>query len=252
MAEVAFRYVNSHTVFHRTDPRIKLLLLIGCTVVGAGRGWPGLLALTICILAGMFLVRVPVRQLLLELRGFLIFFGFIVLISTFRIDAGRPGIPVYYSPAGLETGLLVVARMAFVILAGVLFTSVTRTREMRDAVWWLFDPVPHVNAARLATMFSLSIRFIPIVFEEAGAIRQALFSRALSGSGRPLRRLRSVGFPLVVRAFRRADHIATAIESRAYDEQRDPPRLRLALRDVAALILIAAIGAAAIAVDRWL
>jgi energy-coupling factor transporter transmembrane protein EcfT len=252
MAQVTFRYIDTHTVFHRTDPRIKLLMLIMISIVAMGRDWWGLLVLFPSAIAVLFIIRVPFGPLMREMKGFLFLFGLIVLVSSVELAPPSSSVPVVISSQGFSAGLAVVARMAFVILIGVFFTSVTRTREMRDAIWWVFQPVPYVNAVRLATMFSLTIRFIPLIFNEAAEIRAALASRGLSGRGRPFRRIRYLGYPLIARAFRRVDAIVNAMESRGYNEGQLNVRLRARAIDALVLAGAGAICAAAIWLDRRL
>ncbi len=249
MAEVAFRYIDTHTVFHRIDPRTKLLLLVGFSVIGAGRGWWGLLVLVPTMIGALFVVRVPFGSLLKELRGFLVFFSFILLISTARFAPGSGGIPVIVSMDGFLVGLITVSRMTFVIITATLFTAVTKIREMRDAIYWLFKPVPHVNAVRLATMFSLSIRFIPLIFEEAAMLRMAQASRGAAGRGRPLRRITSIGFPLILRSFRRVESIVQAMASRNYNEDSLRPELGFGPNDPIAVVAAAAVCAGVVLMD---
>jgi energy-coupling factor transport system permease protein len=249
MAEVAFRYVNTHTVLHRIDPRSKLLLLVGFSVVGASRGWSGLLMLVPIMVGALFIVRVPLRYLAKELKGFLIFFGFILIISTIDLGIEPASIRARVSMDGFSIGLITVLRMVFVILTATLFTSITPIRQMRDAIYWLFKPVPHVNAVRLATMFGLSIRFIPLLFDEATMLKRAQASRGSAGSGRPLRQIRFVGFPLILRSFRRVETIVQAMVSRSYTEEHIRPELGFGPRDPVVVAAAAAICVGSMVLD---
>ena len=244
MAEVAFHYVNTFTLFHRIDPRSKVLLLLGFSLAGSLSGWPGLFLLTPIVLAVLYLIRVPVGRLVRELRAFALFFLLILFVST--IDLTQASL----SAAGFFHGLLVVTRMIFVILLAVFFTATTKSREMRDAVWWLFRPVPFINEARVAMMFSLSIRFIPLLFDEASMIGMALTARGTTG--RPLRRLRLTGIPLILNSFRRVEAIVRAMVSRCYTDEAVRPRLGFSKRDFAALTGAAAICIGALIFNKLL
>ena len=195
--------------------------------------------LTPVIIAVLFLIRVPVRRLVRELRAFALFFLLILVVSTIDFTRTETALQMSLSASGLLNGLLVVSRMIFVILLAVFFTATTKTREMRDAVWWLFHPVPFVNEARAALMFSLSIRFIPLVFDEASMIGMALAARGTTG--RPFRRLRHIGIPLILNSFRRVEAIVRAMISRCYTDEAVRPRLGFSKRDFAALTGAAAL-----------
>ncbi len=238
MAEVAFHYVNTFTLFHRVDPRSKVLLLLGISATGSVSRWPGLFLLITVIFAALFFIRLPVRQLVRELRSFAWFFLLILLAST--IDLARPGhaVKMSLSAAGFLRGLLVIARMIFVILSAIFFTATTKTKEMSDAVFWLLRPIPFVNAARVALMFSLSIRFIPLIFDEASMIGKALTARG--GTGRPLSRLKLTGVRLILNSLRRVESIVTSMLSRCYTDEAVRPRLGFCKRD----FIVVACGAA--------
>lgn len=69
-------------------------------------------------------------------------------------------------------------------------------------------------------MMTIALRFIPTLGEEAEKIQRAQAARGSDFSeGGPLRRARSllpVLVPLTIGAFRRADELADAMESRGY------------------------------------
>ena len=74
-------------------------------------------------------------------------------------------------------------------------------------------------AHEFAMMISISIRFIPVLAEEAERIRNAQVARGADFSGNLLRRAKKmvpVLVPLFQSAFERADHLAMAMESRCY------------------------------------
>jgi biotin transport system permease protein len=250
VAEVAFHYVNTFTLFHRIDPRSKVLLLIGLSVTGSVSGWPGLFLLSPVILSVLFLIRIPVRRLVREMRAFAFFFLLILAVSTIDFARTETAAQMSLNAGGLLSGLLVVSRMIFVILLAVFFTATTKTREMRDAVWWLFHPVPFINEARAALMFSLSIRFIPLVFDEASMIGMALTARGTTR--RPLRRLRLTGIPLILNSFRRVETIVRAMISRCYTDEAVKPRLGFGKRDFLTLTGAAAICIGASIFDKLL
>ena len=248
MAQVAFRYVESRTAVHGLDPRTKLLLLIAGTVVAVGRDWPGLIIFFPIVLAGLFLIRVPLKPLVSELRGFLLFFLFILLVSSINISRSGP-FPIGFDTRGFYVAALTVSRMVFVILISVLFTAVTKIREMRDAIWWIFHRVPFVNPVRVATMFSLTIRFIPMIFEEAGKIKNAQLARGIGRGSRPWRRLQVIGFPLILQCFRKVETISRSMISRCYGEDAIHTSFRFKKIDYLFLSAIAAVCAAAISFE---
>jgi len=239
MAEIAFHYINTFSYFHRLDPRSKLILLLGFSAVGSVCPSLGLLILIPSVLVALIPVRISIRRLFRELRAFMVFFLFIILISAIDISFASSKPEIALDASGFLNGFVTVMRMLFIILLAVFFTSTTKTREMRDAAWWLFHRVPAINAARIATMFSLSIRFIPLLFEQASQIGRALAARGTSR--KPLKRLRLTAFPLIVNSFRRVDMISTAMISRCYTDDAIRPKFSFTRRDAITLVCSAGI-----------
>ena len=92
-------------------------------------------------------------------------------------------------------------------------------------------------------MMTIALRFIPTLQQEAQKIMKAQAARGAEfDDGGPIRRARAlipVLVPLTVGAFRRADELAEAMESRGYrgGEGRTRYReLRFGMRDVLALV----------------
>jgi energy-coupling factor transporter transmembrane protein EcfT len=254
MAEVAFHYTEGTTWIHRLDPRAKFLALISLSLLGAGRGWFGMIVLFPVVLISLVITRISLKKLIKDLSGFLIFFTLILVVASFsfvpRAERNELNQWILFQRPGFYHGLLTVTRMIFIILAAAVFTATTTTREMRDAIWWIARPIPFVPAVRLATMFSLVIHFIPLVFEEAVIIRRAQLARGAGGNHKPFRRLRFLGLPLIIRAFRKVDGIVNAMESRCYDENHIAADLKLGPADIIGIFIIAAVFAGTLLLDQ--
>jgi energy-coupling factor transport system permease protein len=68
-------------------------------------------------------------------------------------------------------------------------------------------------------MLSISLRFVPILLEEADRIQKAQISRGSRFDGNLIQRVKHV-FPIIIplflSTFRRADDLATAMDARCY------------------------------------
>jgi len=77
-----------------------------------------------------------------------------------------------------------------------------------------------VPSHEIAMTMSISLRFIPTLFEEADRIMKAQMARGAEfGTGKFLQRIRSyipLVVPLFVGVFRKAEELAIAMESRCY------------------------------------
>ena len=108
-------------------------------------------------------------------------------------------------------------------------------------------------------MMTIALRFIPTLLEETDRIRKAQMARGADfESGGLIARARAmvpILVPLFVSAFRRADELAMAMESRCYHggEGRTRMReLRLARRDLYAAGTVALFLAAVPVLQIWI
>ena len=109
----------------------------------------------------------------------------------------------------------------------------------------------HVPVHELSMMMSIALRFIPTLIEETGKIMNAQKARGAEfDTGNLIQKAKAMLpllVPLFISAFRRADELATAMESRCYHggEGRTKMKvLKMARRDWVAL----GIGAVLLAV----
>jgi len=93
--------------------------------------------------------------------------------------------------------------------------------ELTDALERMFGPLKKfkVPTHEIVMMLTLSLRFIPTLLEEAQRLKNAQVSRGASFDGNLVQRARSIVpliLPLFISAFRRADDLALAMDSRCY------------------------------------
>jgi len=126
----------------------------------------------------------------------------VAVIGGFHLAMGEP-----------ETAALVAGRLATVILLAVVLTFTTRVSAMVEAIEVAAQPFRcvGVNPAKVGLTLSLAIRFIPVLFDLVGEIREAQKARGLEGN------VFAVVMPLLVRTLRMADDLADAISARGYD-----------------------------------
>ena len=235
---------------HDLDPRAKIVatavLVAGLFLVDSTAG---LLFVAAALVALVAASRIPVRRFLRLLRPVL----FIVALTVvFQVLFSREGATIFewgfleVHAGGLWLGFFLGLRILLLVgVAGVL-TATTAPVALADAIEDLLSPLKRVRfpAHEVAMMMTIALRFIPTLGEEAEKIKGAQAARGADFSeGGPLRRARSflpVLIPLTVGAFRRADELADAMESRGYrgGEGRTRYReLRFRISDALALTL---------------
>ncbi len=122
------------------------------------------------------------------------------------------------------TALAVVLRLGAIALLAHAVTMTTTTAELFEVLERLFGPAERlglIDAGRAALTLTLAIRFVPLIVEEAQAIREAQAARGLDGS------VLALAVPLLVRVIVRSEAVADAIDARGFPPERAataPPR----------------------------
>ena len=207
------RYYDSSSFLHRLDPRTKLAFLLIFIVCAFLAETVIQCAVVLCTLVALIaLSRVPLRFMFKGFRTIVV----VVLI----VDV----INIIFLDDGIRISILLTLRMFEVILASNLLTLTTRARRIADGLekgfsWLRVFKVPVHD---LATMVGIAFRFVPILTDEA---RDLLDAQSMRGAdftqGSLIRKARALG-PLAITvfasAFRRAEELSLAMDSRLYGE----------------------------------
>lgn len=195
-------YVQGNSLLHRLPPGLKILSLaqLGTLLFVFPRLETSLAAL---LLVGLLypLARISPRIMLLQLKPLLWVLVLLLAVQWWMVS--------------WQSGVLVIARLAALMLMAALVTLTTRTTEMIDSLekglFWL--RYLRINPAKVSLALSLAMRFIPVLAAIVAEVREAQKARGLDRS------LIAIAIPVIVRTLKMADDIAAALEARAYDPQ---------------------------------
>lgn len=244
---------------HALDPRAKIsstaLFVVGLFLVDSIAGFVFVAAaLAVLVVAS----RIPAGAFL---RFFKPVAPLVALTAVFQLFFSREG-EVLFSwgfvevrEGGVRLAVFLALRILLLVAAAGLLTATTAPLALADGMEDLLSPLKRVRfpAHEVAMMTSIALRFIPTLGEEAKRITTAQAARGADFSeGGLLKRARAmlpILVPLTVGAFRRADELAEAMESRGYKGGEGRTRyreLRFGPRDllaplVAVLILVGGI-----------
>ncbi|WP_434509715.1 energy-coupling factor transporter transmembrane component T family protein [Desulfitobacterium sp. AusDCA] len=224
MAELnIFHYIPQKSPVHNMDARIKLICMILLTVsAGIASKTVDLSILTCILFIALIVSRLPIKNLLLEIRYFLFLIGFVIVVNSYSVP-GTPitSIPIHgFTWEGLNFGLRYGWRLILIFLMCTVLTGTTPLFLLKSVIEWFLAPIPWVPEARVATMFSLTFVLIPLVFDQASEMQEAQKARCIEARKNPIRRVMSLIFPLLLHTFMRADEMVLAMESRCYSEVR--------------------------------
>ena len=205
-------YVPRASVVHRTPAGVKLLALTGLgTALFAVPTLPVTASgLALALLLGLGAARLPVPVLVRQARSVLWW-----LVALFVLQA------VLASPL---TGAVTVLRLLTLVLAAAVVTATTRVTEMVRVVERVCGPVRWVGVrpARIGLVIAMALRFIPLIAERSGRIREAQAARGGSPGG--LRSLAQTAVPLVVQVLQLAATVSEALDARGADDTPPPAR----------------------------
>lgn len=212
-------YIAGESSVHRLDVRSKLILLalysVGLFFIDT---WIGL------ILAGFLFVVVLIASKISPPKIFKlsipIYFivAFTILFNSLRfIDGG-----LSFTLAGFNRGCFFGIRIVLLVWASLIVCLTSTSMQLTDALNSFLRPLRHLRVPTedIAMVFSIALRFIPLIAEEFIQIKNAQWSRgAKFDEGTIFERIRSyiaILLPMLVGLFRRADSLAQALEVRCY------------------------------------
>ncbi len=218
MARIALHYFPGNSLLHHWDARCKFfgLLMMTATLVQSNIAW--FTFDSILLIGLLFLSKLPLRQFL---RDFWIWAIFLFALFFFQAFF-TPGLRVSFFPwlpislEGIYLGGLTCWRLALILGYAVLFTAVTRPRELRDTLAWLLKPLPFLPERRIGLMVSLTLRFFSIILDEAEEVRLAHKARLGDQNKNPFRKAKFLALPLLRRSLSRAEEVTLALAAKGF------------------------------------
>lgn len=221
------QFFPGKSLLHKTDPRIKIIILIAYIVmVLAAKTLTSIAAVALITLILVLLSEVKPKIVLRSFKPLLFILVFTAIINLFFVKGEDllfewHFIKIYKE--GLMNAVLMIIRLISLIAGtSVLLTYTTSPLELTDAIESLFSPLKKIKVPvhEFAMMMTIALRFIPTLIEETDKIISAQKARGADfESGGLFKRAKAlvpILIPLFVSAFRRADELAEAMECRCY------------------------------------
>ncbi len=244
------QYIHGNSIVHNLDPRIKMInviiLITSLFLIVRFKGFAIYLGF---IIFTVLLSKLPLKKILKGLRPIFFLILLTLLLHIFMTKGG--GVIWQWrflsiEREGVVTGLFMVSRILLLILVTSLLTLTTTPLQLTDGIEYLLSPLKRVGvpASELSMMMTIALRFIPTLLEEAEKIMKAQKARGADfESGNLIQRAKSLIpllVPLFISAFRRADDLALAMESRCYRGGENRTRLhelKIEVKDIISLLL---------------
>lgn len=198
---------EENSMVHRLDPRTKIGLLLGVTLLSVYMDN----IILLLILEGLLLILTVISRTFRSMIRFLLLFlifGLLTLTVMALITGNLNYSLVYLSPFFI--------RFEIMVTAGLLFAFTTSPNNLAQALEKMRFPAP------LNFTLTITLRYIPTLAREAGAIMNALKLRGINLSAgdiirRPSYFYRGMIIPLLIRTLKLSDEIAIAAENRGFN-----------------------------------
>ena len=231
------QFIPGNSILHRADPRTKILMtIIYMVAVMFIDTFMGYGVAAVFLVVAVIFSRIPVKYVLRSIKPLLFIILFTILLNVLFYK-GEMLLWEWGFLHIYKEGILFAAKMALrilVLVAGAsLLTFTTSSIALTDGLERLMSPLERIRfpAHDIAMMMSIALRFIPTFSEETDRIIKAQSSRGADfDTGNLLSKMKSfipVIIPLIISAFRRAEDLAVAMESRCYRGGKGRTRFRV-------------------------
>lgn len=220
------RYVAAESWIHRTDPRAKLigmiLFLIAVVMSESGLELSIISVFAVSILSTS---RIPLKRYLRASKPLLPLMAFMFIFYVLFEGGGSSVVNVggfEIGNRGVVLGVYAVWRMLLLVSFTSILTFTTTPIELNLGLEYVLAPLRLIGVSpqQWTMMISVALRFIPTIFQEADKILKAQASRGADYEDLKLREkgklLVTLLVPVTVSAFRRAEELVMAMESRGY------------------------------------
>ncbi|HET6885243.1 MAG TPA: energy-coupling factor transporter transmembrane component T [Rubrobacteraceae bacterium] len=222
------QFVETGSVIHRMDPRIKLaatfVTLLASFVIDDFLGFAVALALLALI---QIVSRIPLGYLL---RGSGFFLGFLLFILAFQVLFYPGEVSDYLwrwgilsvSTEGLRAAGILGLRVIFLYYVTTMLMLTTSLVDLTNGLELIFGPLQRLRVPvnELVLVFVIAIKFVPIFIEEVERLARAQTARGVpfdeGGAIKRARRLGRLLVPIFIGGFARADVLTTAMNTRCY------------------------------------
>lgn len=218
---ICAKYYPSISPLHSIHPFLKLLSLLLFIVLSwiSDDLWFHLLLIGFsCLL--IFESHVPYRIYWKPIWGMKYFFLFLFIINLcFGVS--------------WTMNIVMMLRLIEILIYTTMITLTTKTMSLIHGLEMIMSPLKliRVPVSSIAMIITLALQFIPNITEQANKILKSLASRGLDYEVASLREkwkiLKAVVIPMFLLSFKRADHLAEAMELRHYNPEEARTRLEV-------------------------
>ncbi|MGI1658410.1 MAG: energy-coupling factor transporter transmembrane component T family protein [Desulfitobacterium sp.] len=250
-------YLPGESPLHKADPRLKIGGLVGLSLLMTTVEWGGLLTLTIAFIILLGISHIPPKDFQAVLKATLLLGTFYILMMGWSWGRDWHFWEGHWSIEGVRLGLIMGWRILLVFLLTRIFTAVTLPSEQGVGIAFFVAPFSRFTdkAADFALLITLTLRFIPLLLEEAGLLYKARLAKGSlpSSWSRKVKDLAFLLLPLLRITLRRAEELAENLVARGYVSggYRALSTKNWESSDTRGAVFLMLCGVLALVVDGW-
>ena len=222
------QYRHKETVLHSLDPRIKIVYIFVLSILAfLSNNIREIAFFSLFIIMCLLLAKLDIKIIFKGLRPFYFVFVFILIMY------------ILFSPNQLQQGFIAVWRFLMFVLISLILTFTTPISGLVLALEKLSKPLKifGIKPRNIATMISIAIRFIPVMFINFEKIREAMVSRL--ADFKKIKHVRILIMLVLNKMLQSASNLSDAMYSRLYDEDIENKKiLKLKEYDYLSLIVM--------------
>ncbi len=245
------QYYPSNSFVHKLDARVKLLLLIAyIVVIFIVNNFYGFLVVSFFLVMAIAFSKVPFGSVLKSLKAILFIILFTVILNVFFYKPENATILFWIiSKEALIFSAFMALRLILLVIGTSLLSLTTTPVALTDGIESLLKPLKYIKfpVHELALVMSIALRFIPILMNETDRIIMAQKARGADfDSGNIISKAKAlipVLIPLLISAFKKAEELGDAMDSRCYSGSKIRTKyrkLKMTWRDLVAFLFTTA------------
>ncbi len=201
------QYRDKETILHSLDPRIKMIYIFVLSILAfLSNNIKEIIFFSLFILLCMLLAKINIKTVFKGLRPF--YFVFVFILTMY----------IVFSPNQLTHGFIAIWRFLMFILISLILTFTTPISSLVLALEKLSKPLKifGIKPRNIATMVSIAIRFIPVMFVNFEKIREAMISKL--ADFKKIKHIKILIMLMLNKMLNSASNLSDAMYSRLYDE----------------------------------
>ena len=219
------QYLPFDSFIHKLDPRVKIIgVFLYIITIFFVKDFITYIPFIVLLIAVLSIAKIPFKAIIKSIKPLI----FIIVLTGVINLVTTPGREIFsiwkfsITEEGVIRTAFTILRLVLIILSTSVLTYTTSPMELTYGLEKIFSPLKRFGfpAGELAMMISISLRFIPTLFDEANKIKMAQMARGADfESGNVIDRAVSMIpllVPLFINALKRSGDLATAMEARLY------------------------------------